>query len=146
MSKDAFDIVVVRTWKELFDRPAHKVNMPVDFVKLGKVVGEYSMPTEEPCGLPSCHQKHRHGFVIRLTSNDETHLGRHCGRKHFGQEWSIAKSDFGKRRAAFDREVVLGELIAALPELKNRFEAIKLNGLSRATQFKNLLISERIFF
>lgn len=51
------------------------------------------MPTASPmqsCGIQQCRTKHRTGFIVELADESVSHVGRHCGKKHFGTAaWKV---------------------------------------------------------
>ena len=45
---------------------------------------------ERQCGIAECGTLHRNGYVIEFVDGRCSHVGRHCGRKHFGASvWKI---------------------------------------------------------
>ncbi len=110
----------VATWQELFALP-NFVKEPVhrDLITKGDLAGDYEMAAGDgmrPCGILKCETDHRHGYVILLPDQRLSHVGRDCGKTHFGESWS------SKRKALTDAQKQAAKT-KALDELKTSIRA-----------------------
>jgi hypothetical protein len=90
-------IYYVSTWQELFALPNFERD-PVhrDLITKGDLAGDYEMAASDglrPCGILKCETDHRHGSIVLMPDQRLSHVGRDCGKTHFGASWS------GKRKA-----------------------------------------------
>lgn len=81
----------------------------VDFGKasgrsLKDVLTEYEVAKidEVPCGIQGCRQRHMHGYVVFTSDAKITNIGKDCGKKHLGLEFTQARKSFKVRRKAAD--------------------------------------------
>lgn len=75
------------TWDELTKLQGFRTEqVPVDDMRHGNVVGQYSMKGSDlrPCGIASCSQPHKHGFIVELTDGTLSNVGRVCGKNKLG--------------------------------------------------------------
>lgn len=95
---------------------------------LRQILTDYDFSKEVPCGLKSCRQPHRHGYLVLTDDGKETNIGRHCGKTHFGEEvFSTARAEYVRRREreelvarAKQLQSVAGEIDAAIRDLTYR--------------------------
>jgi len=105
----------VTTWQELFALPKF-VRGPVhrDLITKGDLVGDYEMAPGDgmrPCGILKCETHHRHGYVVLMPDQQLSHVGRNCGKTHFGASWSA-------KRKALTAAQKLAAKTKAIDELK----------------------------
>jgi hypothetical protein len=77
--------------------PGYVDNVDPVAQKLESVLEKYSTSEEMYCGLV-CGQRHFNGFLVKLEDGRLTNLGKDCGRKHFGENFTILKNQFIKQR------------------------------------------------
>lgn len=65
-------------------------------MQTGVVVGQYDMKSEEmrPCGILSCGQPHRHGFIIELPDQSLSNVGKICGQRWLATKWNGMLSSY----------------------------------------------------
>ena len=91
------------TWDELAALPGFlSEQVPVDKMRRGNVVGQYSMKGSDmrPCGIASCSQPHKHGFIVELVDGTLSHVGRICGKHKLGVEFNQMLVRFRATRKA----------------------------------------------
>lgn len=75
------------TWEELAALPGFRSEqVRVEDMRRGQVVGQYSMKGTEmrPCGIASCSQPHKHGFIVELPDGALSNVGKVCGKNKLG--------------------------------------------------------------
>lgn len=91
-------------WEDLFELPGFVDTVPSEMMKAGTLSQPYSMPEkcgERKCGISECGTPHRNGYVICLEGGGFSHVGQHCGRKHFGAtNWKVQLRNLRQRRKA----------------------------------------------
>jgi hypothetical protein len=119
------ELVNVATWHEVLQRPGYNGNVNPEEVTLKAIIGNYVFPSDVPCGLSSCHQGHRRGYLVATNSGVVTNLGHVCGKNYFGV-------DFESMRRVFDREMRIRsyrEQLAAfklrIPELLDSIDELR---------------------
>lgn len=88
------EIIKVKSWDEMLARPGHLAEFEFkdnesDRLKLKDVIWPYNFPNKGKCALTCCRTSHANGFIISLHDGRETHIGRNCGIKYFGEEFLI---------------------------------------------------------
>lgn len=114
------NIYRVGTWQELFALPKF-VKDPVhrDLITKGDLVGDYEMAAGDgmrPCGILKCETNHRYGYVVLMPDQRLSHVGRDCGKTHFGASWSA-------KRKALTAAQKLAAKTKAIDELKMSIRA-----------------------
>jgi len=119
------ELVHVETWQEILQRPGYSGDVNPAEITLKAIIGSYVFGSEVPCGLSSCHQGHRRGYLVATSTGVVTNLGHVCGKSYFGV-------DFESMRRAFDREMRIQsyrEQLAAfklrIPELLESIEELR---------------------
>lgn len=79
--------IVIDSYEELKARTAYAPSLafhPKGDRRFGAVIAPYRFTDAIACGIDSCHTKHLKGYLITTSDGQETGIGSHCGRKHFG--------------------------------------------------------------
>jgi len=110
----------VSTWQELYALP-NFAEEPIsrDLITKGDLAGDYEVASSDglrPCGILKCETDHRHGYIVLLPDQRLSHVGRDCGRTHFGESWS-------RKRKAFTEAQKQAAKIKAVDELKTAIRA-----------------------
>ena len=115
----------IRTSRDLLNLPNF-----VEFIDpiarpLRRIVTPYFLDFEYPCGLKSCRQPHREGYLVELVDGSLTNVGRICGG-HFGDAFAIEE-------LRYSEQVQRPELIASLRIVAQRIrdQLQTLNNLER---------------
>lgn len=91
------------TWGELEALPGFRTEqVAADVMRRGAVVGQYSMNGGDlrPCGIASCSQPHKHGFIVELPDGTLSHVGKICGKNKLGVAFNQMLVRFRKTRKA----------------------------------------------
>lgn len=101
-----------QSFEELSEREHFSAPLDHTAHALREVLTDYHFAREVPCGLKSCRQPHKHGFLVITEDGAETNIGQRCGKTHFGEEvFSRARSEYTRRR---ERE----ELVARAKQIQ----------------------------
>lgn len=96
---DDFSLLVdLKDPSDLQSRSAYQSCIDVSDLKLEEVLAPYHFNEPYPCGLASCRQPHHHGFLVVTDDGVETNVGKDCGRRIFGEEFTI-KANLQQKRA-----------------------------------------------
>lgn len=127
-SLDDFSLLVdLKGPSDLTNRPAYCSPLDATDSKLAEVLAPYDFAEPYPCGLASCRQPHQHGFLVVTVDKVETNVGKDCGRRIFGKDFTI-KANIQVARASRKRRLdtlqgVLDrkdELLSRISELYDR--------------------------
>lgn len=98
------------TWEELHALEGFRLE-PVapEVMQTGAVVGQYDMKSEEmqACGILSCGQPHRHGFIIELPDQSLSNVGKICGQSRLSAKWDGMLSSFKAARKKYSETEAL---------------------------------------
>lgn len=81
------DAVIIDSYDQLTSRPGFCPSLsfhPQGERRFGAVIAPYRFTDTIACGIESCHTQHLKGYLITTSDGQETGIGGHCGRKHFG--------------------------------------------------------------
>ncbi|MBI6882344.1 hypothetical protein [Pseudomonas putida] len=81
------DAVIIDSYDQLTSRPGFCPSLsfhPQGERRFGTVIAPYRFTESIACGIESCHTAHLRGYLITTSDGQETGIGGHCGRKHFG--------------------------------------------------------------
>lgn len=127
-SLDDFSLLVdLKGPSDLTRRPAYRSPLDATDSKLAEVLTPYDFAEPYPCGLASCRQPHQHGYLVVTVDEVETNVGKDCGRRIFGKDFTI-KANLQVARASRKRKLdtlqgVLDrkeELLSRISELYDR--------------------------
>lgn len=127
-SLDDFSLLVdLKGPADLTCRPAYRSPLDATDSKLAEVLAPYDFAEPYPCGLASCRQPHQHGFLVVTVDKVETNVGKVCGRRIFGKDFTIKanrQADRARRKRQLDTlQGVLErkeELLGRISELYDR--------------------------
>lgn len=92
MKLPKWKFVPLKSWLDLESVPGFIQGVaPSARMIQGQLVQDYEMPLaqgERPCGISECRSGHRRGWLVRLPDGHLSHVGKDCGKTHFGAEWS----------------------------------------------------------
>lgn len=101
------------TWDELAALPGFRPEqVPIDDMRRGHVVGQYSMKGNDmrPCGIASCSQPHKHGFIVELADGTLSNVGRMCGKSKLGVEFNQMLVRYRATRKAAAKAKAVGAM------------------------------------
>ena len=81
------EAVVIDSYDQIAGRPGFAPSLsfhPQSERTFGAVIAPYRFTDTIACGIESCHTQHLRGYLITTSDGQETGIGGHCGRKHFG--------------------------------------------------------------
>lgn len=90
------DVPMIRTVQDLRDLPNYLESVDPQAQPLAKIITGYYLNEEYPCGLKSCHQPHREGFLVELEDGNVTNVGWKCGER-FGDKFSFERTRYAER-------------------------------------------------
>ncbi|MFW2120828.1 hypothetical protein [Enterobacter cloacae complex sp.6730051] len=91
-------IIEISSWRDIVERPHFRSNINPTNVDLKEIIGSYQFPEDVPCGLTTCHQPHKRGYIVVTKEGYETNIGKDCGKNYFSV-------DFVEMKTRFDRDV-----------------------------------------
>ena len=92
---DGATLVDVGSWEDIFDRPDFRAPIdPINY-EIADMIGQYSLPTKQPCGLKNCRTLHQRGYVVKVGNEGHvTNIGHICGKSHYKLNFDQAKKRF----------------------------------------------------
>jgi hypothetical protein len=78
----------IRTPSDIINFPKYLESIDPKTRPLRRIITGYYLNEEYPCGLKSCHQPHKEGFLVELEDTYVTNVGWKCGEQ-FGEKFAI---------------------------------------------------------
>ncbi|MCE9902378.1 hypothetical protein [Hafnia paralvei] len=94
----ATGIIEINCWQDIEERPHFRTNIDPTNVELREIIGSYQFDSDVRCGLSTCHQPHKRGYIVMTKDGWETNIGKDCGKNYFSV-------DFVEMKVKFDRDV-----------------------------------------
>ena len=114
------DKPLIRTAQDLRDLPNYLESVAPLAQPLSRIVTGYYLTSEYPCGLKSCHQPHREGFLVELADGNVTNVGWKCG-EGFGDKFTVERTRYAEREL---RPKAIRNIQSALPKLRGMQQEI----------------------
>lgn len=92
--------------------------------KLKKIIATYQLSPKVRCGISRCQTKHNNGYLVKLDDNQEIIIGKDCGKKYFGAEFTTQKNLLDALRIEADNFKIIQEKYNNLEDMKNKFNQI----------------------
>ncbi|MDE2598437.1 MAG: hypothetical protein KGL40_02310 [Rhodocyclaceae bacterium] len=86
----------IRTAQDLRKLPNYLESVDPQAQPLSKILVGYFLETEHLCGLKSCHQPHKEGFLVELENGKLTNVGWKCGER-FGDRFALERTKYAER-------------------------------------------------
>lgn len=112
-------VVVIDSYEELSARPEFSPSLafyPKGDRRFGTVIAPYRFRDSIACGIDSCHTQHQNGYLITTSDGQETGIGSHCGRKHFGINFTREKKRVDEAVQRKRRIDTVMRAVALIPE------------------------------
>jgi hypothetical protein len=112
-------LIVIDSYEELRARPGFAPSLafhPKSDRHFGAVVAPYRFRELIACGIDSCHTPHQNGYLITTSDGRETGIGSHCGRKHFGIQFTREKKRVDEAVQRKRRIDTVMRAVALIPE------------------------------
>lgn len=122
------DIPLIRSYEELLQRPLYSPSLhfhPKASRRFGSVICPTDFADSAPCGIASCRTPHLHGYLITTSDGQETNIGSHCGKKHFGIEFTQERRRVDQALIRTRRIASIRELQAVLPTLIEQLDSLE---------------------
>jgi hypothetical protein len=119
MTKEYLVIEDLRTFKESCSSFVNSIEI-IDFeYDEDPVAMGCSFKKEEKCGIKSCGQYHKHGFIIKTACGKFYNIGQVCSRSHFGVDFDAWTAGYeAKRKVESDKAALINEPPRKLEYLK----------------------------
>ena len=118
------DAVVIDSYDQIASRPGFSPSLsfyPHSDRKFGAVVAPYRFTDSIACGIESCHTQHLRGYLITTSDGQETGIGGHCGRKHFGLSFTRERKRVDE---AVQRKRRIDTVMRAVAQIPAYLEAV----------------------
>lgn len=92
--------------------------------KLQKIIATYQFSTKVKCGISRCQTKHNNGYLVKLSTNQEIIIGKDCGKKYFGAEFSAQKNLMNALRTEAEYFKIIEETYRKLSDMKEKYQQI----------------------
>lgn len=122
------DLVVINTYDDLLARPTFEASLafhPKADRRFGSVLAPYCFLERVHCGIESCHTPHLSGYLINTSDGLETAIGSHCGKKHFGMQFTRERKRVDQAIARRRRIDAVMTMIADMPRMISVIEALE---------------------
>jgi hypothetical protein len=122
----------IRTPADLIAREHYVATLEVNDPELAEVLERYHFDYEYPCGRAGCGRGHKEGFLVKVASGQETNIGWLCGKRVFGDDFTI-KANEQQRRANLAYQIMVldgvrsrkSNILQRISELLNRRLGVK---------------------
>lgn len=92
--------------------------------KLKTIIATYQLSPKVRCGISLCQTKHNNGYLVKLDTNEEIIIGKDCGKKYFGAEFTTQKNLLNALRVEAENFKIIQEKYNDLDALKAKFNEI----------------------
>lgn len=92
--------------------------------KLKTIIATYQLSPKVRCGISRCQTKHNNGYLVKLDTNEEIIIGKDCGKKYFGAEFTTQKNLLNALRVEAENFKIIQEKYNDLDTLKTKFNQI----------------------
>lgn len=89
-------IIQINSWQDIIDRPHFRNDINPADVTLREIIGSYHFSEDVACGLTTCHQPHKRGYIVMTKEGFETNIGKDCGKSYFSVDFVDMKTRFDK--------------------------------------------------
>ena len=86
--------------------------------KLKKIIATYQLSSKVRCGISRCQTKHNNGYLVKLDTNQEIIIGKDCGKKYFGAEFTTQKNLLNALRTEAENFKIIQETYEKLSGMK----------------------------
>lgn len=87
---------VIRSAKDFDNIPKYEPSVDPKLRPLSRVITDYMLSAEHPCGLQGCHTPHKEGYLVELQDGGVTNVGWICGEA-FGERFALEKNRHTER-------------------------------------------------
>lgn len=92
--------------------------------KLKKIIATYQLSPKVRCGISRCQTKHNNGYLVKLDNDKEIIIGKDCGKKYFGAEFTTQKNLLDALKVEAENFKIIQEKYNQLKDLKDKFQEI----------------------
>ncbi len=92
--------------------------------KLKKIIATYQLSPKVRCGISRCQTKHNNGYLVKLDNDKEIIIGKDCGKKYFGAEFTTQKNLLDALKVEAENFKIIQETYNQLKDLKDKFHEI----------------------
>lgn len=92
--------------------------------KLKQIIATYQLSSKVRCGISRCQTKHNNGYLVKLDTDQEIIIGKDCGKKYFGAEFTTQKNLLNALRTESENFKIIQEKYEKLGEMKENFQKI----------------------
>ncbi len=115
----------VKDWSDITEMAGFTSTLNPSEHVLTSVVAKYEMPTKVPCGLSNCRTPHFKGYVVVTKSGYVTNIGNHCGKKHFGLEFSAIAKTYEQGLREYEARDTIKEFKGRMSKEKERVSELR---------------------
>jgi hypothetical protein len=107
------------------DQPGYRADVDVNASPLSAVIDTYSTTAAPPCGIRGCDKSPAKGLLVRFADGTVTHVGRTCGKRHFGASLAALMRSFEQQDLMRRQQAALAAARARKPELLARLGSLR---------------------
>jgi hypothetical protein len=90
------DKPTIRSPIDIINFPKYLESIDPKTQPLRRIITGYHLNEEYPCGLKSCHQPHKDGYLVELEDTYVTNVGWVCGQQ-FGEKFAIERLRYAEQ-------------------------------------------------
>lgn len=87
---------IIRSPSDITNFPKYLKSIDPKTQPLRRIITGYHLNEEYPCGLKSCHQPHKDGYLVELENTYVTNVGWVCGQQ-FGEKFAIERLRYAEQ-------------------------------------------------
>jgi hypothetical protein len=92
--------------------------------RLKQIIATYQISPKVRCGISRCQTKHNYGYLVKLDTNQEIIIGKDCGKKYFGAEFTTQKNLLNALKLEAENFKIIQDKYNQLEEIKSKFNSI----------------------
>lgn len=118
-------LIKVESWDDIRSRPGFAIDLNPAEHALKSIIGRYMFKDKIRCGLSNCHTPHAKGYIVVTTDDQETNIGKDCGKTYFGVDFETLSRKFDRDITEKENREKLWGFSFQLEELKARLTELR---------------------
>ncbi len=118
-------LIKVEGWDDIRSRPGFAIDLNPAEHALKSIIGRYIFKDKIRCGLSNCHTPHAKGYIVVTKDDQETNIGKDCGKTYFGVDFETLSRKFDRDITEKENREKLWSFSFQLEELKARITELR---------------------
>lgn len=134
------DKPIIRNPSDITNFPKYLESIDPKTQPLRRIITGYHLNEEYPCGLKSCHQPHKEGYLVELEDTYVTNVGWKCGMQ-FGEKFAIEHRRYAEQELRPKAITTIQEIISKIKGVSQEIQRLA-DDAARLSQCKQGMRSQ----